>query len=206
MAEGVELVCFDLGRVLIRICDGWPHACRLAGVPVHEGVSSLSRSAVGELVVELDCGRLSSDAFAEAAAEHLGLTPAQVRQATDSYLLGPFEGVTELLADVRAAGYKTACLSNTHDSHWRMMTSPGTNRLPLEQLDWRFASHLLGLHKPDPAIYEAVEHQTGIPGPAILFFDDLEANIEAARRRGWHGHVITPDTSPVTQVRSRLGL
>ncbi len=31
----IELVVFDLGRVMIRLCDGWAHACERAGVPYH---------------------------------------------------------------------------------------------------------------------------------------------------------------------------
>ena len=32
----IELVCFDLGGVLVQLVSGWHEACERAGVPVHE--------------------------------------------------------------------------------------------------------------------------------------------------------------------------
>ena len=68
-----------------------------------------------------------------------------------------------------------------------------------------FASHLLRLRKPDDAIYAAVERETGVGGGAVVFFDDVAENVEAARRRGWHAYRIDPGPDdPLPQVRSRL--
>ena len=33
--KNIELVCFDLGGVLVRIVGGWAEACRVAELPVH---------------------------------------------------------------------------------------------------------------------------------------------------------------------------
>ncbi len=46
-----------------------------------------------------------------------------------------------------------------------------------------------GVVKPDPAIYALIETRTGVAPEEIFFIDDRTANIEAARERGWRGHV-----------------
>ena len=68
----------------------------------------------------------------------------------------------------------------------------------------RFASHLLGLVKPDPAIYRAVERETGHPGSRILFFDDLEANVRGAREVGWTGVRVDPRGDTAAQMLAAL--
>ena len=76
--------------------------------------------------------------------------------------------------------------------------------MPLEKLDHRFASHLIGLRKPDDRIYAHVEQATGATPGRIVFFDDVEENVAAAARRGWRAHRISIDSDPIAQVRQHL--
>jgi len=55
-------------------------------------------------------------------------------------------------------------------------------------------SHEVGLAKPDPAAYEIVTRRLGIEAGEVLFLDDVEANVVAARALGWHA-VLHRDTS-----------
>jgi putative hydrolase of the HAD superfamily len=203
-----QLVIFDLGRVLIRICDGWSHACEVASVAVPGGVSELDEVTtrrVDDVVGQLDTGRIDLDTFARELAPLRGMRPEDVIRIQQIYLRGPYPGAAQLIDDLSAAGVGTACLSNTSDSHWRMMTNPADpNFLPLDRLTHRFASHLLGVRKPHDAIYEHVERTAGVSPDSIVFFDDLEANVTAAVRRGWRGHVIRTDADPIAQARSHL--
>jgi FMN phosphatase YigB (HAD superfamily) len=111
----------------------------------------------------------------------------------------------ELIDELSARGVRTACLSNTGEVHWRQVNDPADpNFLPLDRLTWRFASHLIGIMKPHDGIYEHVERTTGLPPASMLFFDDLEPNIAAARRRGWRAHQIQCDSDPIAQARAIL--
>ncbi len=49
----------------------------------------------------------------------------------------------------------------------------------------------IGHQKPSPEFFIEVEKRTGLTGAALLFFDDQERNVEAARERGWQAHVWT---------------
>lgn len=209
MSERIQLVCFDLGKVLLRICDGWRHACEVAGIglpPDLPDPDAKALAAIDSIAARYDTGRIDLEEFAREVARHRGCRPQDVVRMHDSYLLGCYPGVRDLLDELSAAGVRTACLSNTSDAHWRMMLDPsGPNHLPLDRLDYRFASHLLGLRKPDDAIYEHVERETGAAPASIVFFDDLPANVEAARRRGWNAYRIDPaPDDPLRQVRSWL--
>ena len=55
-------------------------------------------------------------------------------------------------------------------------------------------SHEVGLAKPDPAAYEIVTARLGVEAGEVLFLDDVEANVVAARALGWHA-VLHRDTS-----------
>jgi glucose-1-phosphatase len=204
----VQLVVFDLGRVLIRICDGWRNACEVAGVPVPAGAGEFDESTkrrVDEIVGRLDSGACDLQTFAGEYGPCCGLAPADVVRIQQVYLRGPYPGAAELLDELTATGVQTACLSNTHDTHWRMMLDTASaNYLPLERLTHRFASHLVGMRKPFAAIYEHVERTAHVAPGAILFFDDLEPNVTAARRRGWQGRIIRTDADPIAQVRHHL--
>jgi FMN phosphatase YigB (HAD superfamily) len=202
----VQLVCFDLGGVLMRLCEGWNHACTVAGVPQPtRKLDGALRTKIAEVIARSDLGELDLPAFADEAGPLLGVGPEDVVAVSNVYLRGAYPGAAELLNDLADLRIATACLSNTNESHWRMMNdAEHAAALPLEKLSHRFASHLIGARKPDPAIYEHVERVTGVSAGAIAFFDDLPVNIEAARRRGWRAFQVDPAGDPVAQAKAHL--
>jgi putative hydrolase of the HAD superfamily len=202
----VRLVVFDLGRVLVRICDGWQHACQVAGVK-HAPVGRLGDEAYAAIHAAMcahEVGELDVDGFARVASPHLGVSTGDFIRMHGVYTIGPYEGTASLLDDLRTAGVTTACLSNTNENHWRRMSEPGPARVPFDKFAHCFASHLLRLRKPDDAIYAHVERATETPPEKIVFFDDVEENITAAARRGWHAHRIATDSDSIAQVRDCL--
>ncbi|MCE9590319.1 MAG: HAD-IA family hydrolase [Planctomycetes bacterium] len=202
----IDLVVFDLGRVMIRLCDGWKHACERAGVPYRPGLDTHERrDQLLHLMFLNETGKLDHADWSRATAELVGMQPGHVSAILDAWLDGPFPGWDGLLDRIEQAGIRTACLSNTNGVHWEMMTrGDGPHRLPLHRLNYQFASHIIGAHKPDPAIYRHVEEATGVTPSAILFFDDVAANVEGARRRGWEGQTIEHPGDPVAQITESL--
>jgi FMN phosphatase YigB (HAD superfamily) len=206
VAHGIQLVCFDIGRVLLRICDNWQHACRIAGIEIPANAGNGPPPQLDDLIRRYDTGHIDLKGFAR-EIEGLGAFTAQdVIRLQSCYLLGAYPGVDKLLDELSRAGVRTACLSNTSDHHWQMMHDrTGPHYLPLDRLDYRFASHLVQLRKPDDAIYAHVERETGVAGKAIVFVDDVEENVQAARRRGWRTcHIDPRPDDPLPQVRSYL--
>ncbi len=199
----IQLVCFDLGRVLIRICDNWKHACERAGIRVP--TREIDRAVMMDLVIRHETGRIDDETFCRLSSPVFGLNVEQVRKLSDAYIIEPYPGVEELIAELRATGVKTACLSNTNSNHWHKMCDASHHcGLPLDQMDYRFASQLIGQRKPDDAIYRHVEEVTGIAGGHIAFFDDMPINIDAAKQRGWEAFVIKQGGDPIAQIRGYL--
>ncbi len=59
----------------------------------------------------------------------------------------------------------------------------------LNEFDRDFISGHLGMIKPNPAIYAAVEDQSGVSAADLIFTDDRADNIAAAEARGWQTHL-----------------
>lgn len=203
----IRLVVFDLGRVLVRICDDWQQACSCAGLDVtFRPAEPADQLRLRALANQLEVGEISSTEFATQVARVMGLAPEQVSAASAAYIRGAYPGAAELVADLAASGIATACLTNTNEHHWELLSESGhPSYFPLHRLKWQFASHHLRLRKPDPAIYASVERQTGIAPEAILFFDDVAENVDAARHRGWNVERIDPALdNPIGQMRRAL--
>jgi putative hydrolase of the HAD superfamily len=201
-----RLVVFDLGRVLIRICNGWQHAFERAGIAIPTG--RLSEDAIKHLfqgVARIEVGEGDVGEFCREAAEYLSLPCEDVTRMWDGYMLGPFPGASELIDDLHAAGAATACLSNTNSEHWRILTDQhDPHGQAIAALQHHFASHLVRARKPDPEIYAHLERETGFDPERIIFFDDLADNVEAARRRGWSAHFVQRCDNPIPAIRQTL--
>ncbi len=204
----VNLVAFDLGRVLIRLWDGWEAASQSMGISPPDGLRELDAAAleaVDEIAARYDTGVIDVHAFAREVAPYRGMLEADVVRLINVVLREPYAGTQRLIDDLHAAGVETACLSNTCEPHWSMMLAPeGPHSLPLAKMTHRFASHLVGLRKPDQRIYDYVERQSGYRGGEILFFDDLAANVDAAIAHGWLAHRIHSREDPIAEARAHL--
>ncbi|HEY2587041.1 MAG TPA: HAD-IA family hydrolase [Tepidisphaeraceae bacterium] len=203
----IQLVVFDLGRVLVRICRDWQQACECAGIrSFNREVSEADASRLSKIAHRYDVGGLRAADFTREAASLMGLSPEQVLAMSDAFIFGPYPGATDLLAELGDAGVATACLSNTNEHHWGLLFDRGHRAwLPMDRFKHQFASHLVRARKPDEAIYAHVERATNLWGSAILFFDDVTENLETARKRGWVGEWIDPaPDEPIGQIRSAL--
>lgn len=210
----IQLVIFDLGRVLLRISDDWDHAARLAGLPNLAGLTGdlSSKAARGEdhplaeLFDRFETGRVTVVEFFAIAAKLAGVRPDEVRRVTEAVLIETFPGAIALLDRLSMMPVKVGCLSNTNAHHWQMFANRSHPAyLPIELFDVPLGSQILGLAKPDPAIYQYVEDGTAIAPQNILFFDDLPENIDAAKACGWRAELVSRDTdNPIPAVTKQL--
>ena len=203
----MKLVIFDLGRVLVRICDDWMHACATAGIDLaNNDLGGAELLRLRDLVHQVEVHTIDFATFAQEAGAILGASPDQITRASAAFVIGLYEGVPELLSELAGAGVKTACLSNTNEHHWGLLSDREHPAFfPLSKLDHQFASHLIRARKPDTTIYVHVEETANIRGAEILFFDDVEENVRAARKRGWIAEWIDPEVhDPMRQIRAAL--
>ncbi|GAA1919459.1 HAD-IA family hydrolase [Nocardioides hwasunensis] len=61
-------------------------------------------------------------------------------------------------------------------------------------------SHEVGLRKPDPAAYDLATHRLGVEPAEVVFLDDVEANVTAARAFGWHAVLHVDTARSITEM------
>lgn len=183
-------VVFDLGAVLLnwqplqllRQCvpELAPddEAARALAAQVFQGFGPASDWA------RFDLGRVDEGELADRIGARLGVGAAAVRRIIDAVPghLQPMPQSVALLHALRDAGHRLFYLSN--------MPAPYAAHLERERAfmaafaDGIFSARV-GLMKPDTAIFELAETRFALDGAATLFIDDHDANVQAARRRGW---------------------
>lgn len=204
MVASKRVVVFDLGGVLVRICRSWREGCAAAGLPVRAEMDSDGvMSRVRSVFAAYDEGRVSCEEAFERLSEAVGgaYSPEELARLHDAWLIGVYEGVEGLVDELASAGVTTGVLSNTNHRHWtRMRASYGV----LGRITHPHASHLLRVRKPDEGIYRLFEERTGASAAQMIFFDDLEENVEAAARRGWFAHRVDFAGDTAAQMRGVL--
>lgn len=101
---------------------------------------------------------------------------------------GEVPGITALMQDLKARGYRILGLSN-----WSTKVFDVIRKYPrpFNQLEGSLISHEVHLLKPDVAIFDAFCQRFEVKADECLFIDDKPENIEGAKRAGFHGVVFT---------------
>lgn len=107
--------------------------------------------------------------------------------------------MVEAVRRVRAAGHRTALLSNS----WGL----DYDRTDWEQLfDVTVISGEVGLRKPEPEIYLLTAERLGVPPSACVFVDDLGPNVRAAEQVGMIGiRHVSPERT-IAELGTHLNL
>ncbi len=154
--------------------------------------------------IPYDAGLLDSDAYWGAVAAR-SLTPDKISRLIeiDSRSWSHPEPVMEQWArDVRAAGLRTAILSN--------MPVPVRDYILrcswLPEFDARTFSCEVGVCKPAPEIYRDCLDKLGVTPPEVLFLDDRESNVRAAENLGLHAILFTTPSKAAQEMERRFTL
>lgn len=134
------------------------------------------------------------------------LTPDDARRISNASLVAEYPGISHVFDHLETVAIESAVRSNCNDTEWaRFFPESAYPEFPsLLRARHRFASHLMGLRKPDALIFLEVEQTTGKSGEEILFFDDRTENVAAARLLGWTAELIDPTGDTATQLLQLL--
>ncbi|WP_425039819.1 HAD family hydrolase [Primorskyibacter sp. S187A] len=181
----VDAVVFDIGWIFIE----WrPEAV------FDELIGEDRRRALFDAVPMLevndaiDLGAPFRQSFAELAAKHpeyareIMLWPEHWHQMVTPRI----DRSVRLLHALKAKRVPVFALSNFGDETFDI----AQKMYPFfADFDRRYVSGRLKVMKPDPAIYEIVEKDSGVAPARLLFTDDKPENIDAAAARGWQVHL-----------------
>jgi 2-haloacid dehalogenase len=180
-------VIFDIGNVLIE----WRpevYFDRLCGQARRRAM--FGAVSIAAMMDRIDAGANFSQEVAGTAAAHPGFAP-EILHFRDHWCDIAQPAIAHsirLLHALKARHLPVFALSNFGAQNFPLSAA----QFPfLQQFDRAYISGRMGLIKPDPAIYAAVEADCGLPPASLLFTDDREDNIAAAAARGWQGHHFT---------------
>jgi putative hydrolase of the HAD superfamily len=190
-----KVLLFDLGGVLVDVA---PVDRMLASLGLPTEPDLHRRWVSIEPWIQLEVGEINGPAFGQAFVDAfaLDLDPARVIEEFEAWNLGFYDGAVETLSALRGR-HRTAVLSNTNEIHWKRLS--GEMSVPT-LVEAAFASHLIGLRKPDVACYHHVAAELGVTPEDLVFFDDNAANIEAALGLGIDAHRV----EGIAALRERL--
>ena len=172
-------VLFDLGGVLIETI-GTAEIARLTGKS--DGAAIWRQWLVSPWVQRFEAGRCTPEEFAAGFVAENGfdLSPAAFLASFRGWIAHALPGAFDLLAQVRARA-AIGCLSNTNVLHYR---DNGDLRALIDACEHRFLSFEIGHVKPSAAIFAHAVAGLGHAPEEILFLDDNEPNVAAARALG----------------------
>ncbi|HHL2561768.1 TPA: glucose-1-phosphatase [Yersinia enterocolitica] len=184
------LYIFDLGNVIVdidfkRVLGVWS---KLSSVPL----ATLSeRFTMGEVFQQHERGEISDEDFARQLSDEMGLSLSfeQFAEGWQAVFVALRPEVISIMQKLRAEGHRVVVLSNTnrlHCNYW-----PQHYPEVAAAADHMYLSQDLGMRKPEAKIYQHVLSAENIPAEQAVFFDDVEANIVAARIEGITGIHVT---------------
>jgi putative hydrolase of the HAD superfamily len=180
--SGFQGLLVDYGGVLTtNVWDSFRAFCDAEGLD-RELVKQLFREDPQALALlrRLETGELDEDAFSVEFGPLLGISPERYEGLIDRLFGGmePEEPMFEALRRARRAGIKTGMISNS----W------GRGRYDRSLFDELFdgvvISGEVGLHKPQPQIFELGAERVGLAAERCVFVDDLRENCEGAEAVG----------------------
>lgn len=176
----IKHLVFDMGGVLLNIHWHQQVSRILAKEVPFEQVHQLwadSKATHAFEVGQLDFEQFTTDFIGEF---HLDLSRETFQEQFRAIVAEDFPGSVPLLEHLRPH-YQLSLLSNTNPCHWAMVKER-ESFLPL--IHNPFTSLDFGVMKPDPEIYNRLLKALNAKPEEVLFFDDGEKNVQAARALG----------------------
>jgi putative hydrolase of the HAD superfamily len=188
-ATMTRAVLFDLGGVLLdidfdRAVQAWTPHSRLPPQQVRESFR------FDDAFHRHETGHLDDEGFFAHLRQALALEcelPV-VQEGFNRILIGEIDETVRMLEALRE---RVPCyaISNTNPAHVAHIEQAFPRFLG--RFTRVFTSHEIGHRKPQPAAFEHVLREIAVPPPQVLLFDDLAANVDAARALGLQAVLVT---------------
>ena len=179
----IQAVLFDADGVLQEPVEGGrERLASLCGVP-----SRKEEFVTDFLSAEMPCLRGDAD-LADTIADVLKKwnSPYSVEQAIETHtkIVAMNPESIEVVRDLRKSGVPAYLATNQHEYRARYMSEVFKYA---DTFDGEFYSCRLGARKPEPAYFYAILETLPYQPEQLLFIDDRDRNVDAAKSVGIHG-------------------
>lgn len=185
--QHIQNIIFDYGNVIFDI-DFNRLKVAFSELGISERKEVFIHGGQHQLFDALDRGEVTPAQFRaeiRKLAENPDLTDRQIDDAWNRLLVGIPAGNNGILLELKPR-YRTFLLSNNNEIHynWIMDYLNREFKVPDNTVFFEkdYYSHLMGMRKPDAAIFEFVLEQHGLKPAETLFIDDLPDNLAAAQK------------------------
>ncbi|MDH3501931.1 MAG: HAD family phosphatase [Nitrosopumilus sp.] len=178
----IRCVLFDIGGVLVDWHMSWITSEISKQFEINEDIVT---NAFSKHLHDLDSGKINEKIFWQKIAHDTNSIP--LKENTESLWDIYFRkraklnhDVINLAKTIKEKSYTIGIISNiekiTHKvvDDWKVLTI----------FENKFLSYQIGFSKPDPRIYEYVIEKLPFDSNQMLFVDDKESNIDAAKSSG----------------------
>jgi len=188
MAEAPRHFVFDFARVLFRwrpqvVIKTVLPARAVDDASAEHWVAQIFQAYQGDWA-DYDRGTVQVPELVRRIAARTGLRADEVQAVVDAVApeMQPIAESVALMQRLRRPGVPMFFLSN--------MPAPVADHLEREnefvrQFDQGVFSARVQRVKPEPAIFELCTQRFGVPASSLIFLDDHEPNVHAARAAGW---------------------
>jgi putative hydrolase of the HAD superfamily len=207
---GIEVVISDFGGVLtsplVESFMAFQDQTGIATETLGKAMQAASEANGDNPLFEMERGEISESVFLEkltAGLEPLLGHAPELHRFKEIYFeaLQPNAEMIELMRELRETGYRMAMLTNNvreWEPLWRAM-------LPVDEIfEIVVDSGFVGCRKPESRIYELTLERIAAPAEACLFVDDVEVNIEGARRAGMSAVHFRDNEQAIAEIRAAL--
>ena len=200
----IRNIVFDMGNVMIRF-DPEAFIDR-------ENITDPDdrRLIMNELFQSVEWAQMDSGILTEETAEPLIMEriPERLRPVVKSLLYNwaipraEIEGMPELAAELKEAGYKIYLLSNASAAQHRYWPLVPVSKL----FDGKLISCDVKVVKPMWEIYHLFTDKFGLDPEECLFIDDATNNVAAAIACGWKGIVFHGSAPELREKMRKMGV
>ncbi len=201
--ENAQLLVFDLGGVMVNLdMKGTLAAFAKIGVTNLERYVNQSQALDDDVFERFGRGLASEAEFYNKARQLSSQNPtdSQIRDAWNT-MIAEFPQDRVRLIERLKQTHRVVLLSNTNILHFRKFDSMADGYNSLSELFHRtYYSHEMHLAKPDPEIFRQMLKAEAVDAEKAVFFDDSQANVDAARSVGMQAFRVTDDEGIVAML------
>jgi FMN phosphatase YigB (HAD superfamily) len=198
--EPPKALVFDLGGVLVDIDFG---RALTAWAPYSSlSLSELRQAFTHDIQYERhERGEIDAAEYFNHLASTLKLaaTEDEISRGWNAIFVGEIVEARKIVEAMRRV-IPCYAFTNTNASHMATWSKlfPGV----VGAFDRIFASHELGLRKPEQAAFERISQLTGVATVSTVFFDDLPENVQAASTFGLQAFLVRSPKDIVNSLRT----
>lgn len=184
----IKNIVFDIGNVLVDFA--WKEYFKGFN-PSKEEFERLVNATVNDPYWnEIDRGVKSEEDILEHFIANDPGIENLIRRVYENFdgLLRMFEYTRGWIKDLQNRGFKVYCLSNMS---FKAVRECWNDLCFIEELDGYILSCDVKITKPEPGIYTALFEKYKLKPEECIFFDDLERNVEGARKAGMHAEIFS---------------